>query len=198
MAPKKVFGVRKGGEKVKPKTLSVNKKLKGIEKLENGATHSEICAEYGNSNQSVSDIQKSKDKLHKYAMKFNVDQEKSGIKRMRKVGNDDLEEAVYKWPSADVSNVEPFRKKLKDLMEAENFRLCQQMKLDFSGNLHQKIRKPPEEKIVCLVGNFQKSECLRCCVQLLMGAIYSTYTCGSRKEQEAHAIKDIMHWLPVH
>ncbi|KAG7176850.1 putative Tigger transposable element-derived protein 7-like 82 [Homarus americanus] len=45
----------------------------------------------------VSVKRKSKDKLNKYALKFNVDQEKSGIKRMRKVGNEDLEEPMHKW-----------------------------------------------------------------------------------------------------
>ncbi|KAG7157451.1 Tigger transposable element-derived protein 7-like 59, partial [Homarus americanus] len=35
--------------------------------------------------------------LNKYTMKFNVDQVKSGIKRMRKVGKEGLEEAVYKY-----------------------------------------------------------------------------------------------------
>ncbi|KAG7177448.1 hypothetical protein Hamer_G016742, partial [Homarus americanus] len=107
---------------------------------------------------SASDIRKYKDKLHKYAMKFNVDQEKSGIRRMRKVGNEDLEEAVYK---CSYSNV---REKFKDLMDAKNFQLCQLYNADETGLFWRALLKniqASRSKKVCPVGNFQKSECLQ-------------------------------------
>ncbi|KAG7170277.1 OTU domain-containing protein 4-like, partial [Homarus americanus] len=125
------------GEKVKPKTLSVNEKLKAIEKLEKGAA----LRKY------VLNTKFQSNKLNKYALKFDVGQEKSGIKKMRKVGNEDLEEAGL---NADINGVEPFRKKLKDLMEAEktfdSANCTIQVKLDSIGELYQKIHWPLEVK----------------------------------------------------
>lgn len=83
--------------------LSINQKLELIKKLESGVSVARICDEYGCAKQTVSDIRKAKEKLKKYAIKFDVgvNKDRSGIVRSRKhmkvARNKDLEEAVYKW-----------------------------------------------------------------------------------------------------
>lgn len=69
--------------KRKHKALSLHDKLCVIEKLEKGASVASICVEYGIANQTVSDIRKKKDDLRKFVLKFNVEKEKSVVKRMR-------------------------------------------------------------------------------------------------------------------
>ena len=53
--------------------LNITQKLELIRKLENGKTVAQICDEYGVKKQTVSDIQKVKDKLRNYAANFCVD-----------------------------------------------------------------------------------------------------------------------------
>ena len=69
-------------------TLSVNKKLELIRKLEAGASVKSVCEEYGVKKQTVSDIRKAKDKLLAFSLKYNVVEGREnssvgGRKRMR-------------------------------------------------------------------------------------------------------------------
>jgi transposase-like protein len=54
-----------------------------MEKLEKGVSVSSICAEYGIAKQSVSDIKKAKSDIRNFVLNFNVEKEKSEVKRMR-------------------------------------------------------------------------------------------------------------------
>lgn len=84
-------------KKRKHVSLSLNDKLKIIEKLEDGATVSSICTEYKIAKQTVSDIRKKKDNLRKFVLKFNVEKEASSVKKMRLPSDPSLDDAVYKW-----------------------------------------------------------------------------------------------------
>ncbi|KAK4328333.1 hypothetical protein Pmani_001254 [Petrolisthes manimaculis] len=90
-------------EKRKCVHLSIDDKLVLIKKLEAGVSVSRVCEIYGVKKQTVSDIRKAKDKLRKYAVKFNVDstKDKKGViharRHMRQPQSKELEEAVYKW-----------------------------------------------------------------------------------------------------
>jgi hypothetical protein len=68
-----------------------------IEKLEKGVSVSSICAEYGIAKQSVSDIKKAKSDIRNFVLKFNVEKEKSEVKRMWIPTLITLDGAVYKW-----------------------------------------------------------------------------------------------------
>ena len=61
-------------------TLSVNKKLELISKLEGGASVKSVCEEYGVKKQTVSDIRKNKDKLLVFSVKYNVIEGREGSK----------------------------------------------------------------------------------------------------------------------
>jgi hypothetical protein len=84
-------------QKRKRKTLSLHDKLSVIEKLEKGVSVSSICAEYRIAKQSVSDIKKAKSDIHNFVLKFNVEKDKSEVKRMRMPTFITLDDAVYKW-----------------------------------------------------------------------------------------------------
>jgi len=85
------------GKKRKHMSLSLNDKLCVIEKLDNGASVSSICARYGIAKQTVLDIRKKKDDIRKFVLKFNVEKETSVVKRMRLPLDKSLDDAVYKW-----------------------------------------------------------------------------------------------------
>ena len=83
-------------------TLSVNKKLELICKLEAGVSVKSACEEYGVKKQTVSDIRKAKNKLLAFSLKHNVVEGREnssvgGKKRMRVSKDQNLEETVTKW-----------------------------------------------------------------------------------------------------
>lgn len=84
-------------KKRKHTSLSLNDKLCVIEKLDNGASVASICGQYGIAKQTVSDLRKKKDDIRKFVLKFNVEKETSGLKRMRLPLDQSLDDAVYKW-----------------------------------------------------------------------------------------------------
>ncbi|KAF2366176.1 HTH CenpB-type DNA-binding domain [Trinorchestia longiramus] len=90
-------------EKKKRVNLSIGDKLELIKKLEGGVSVSRVCEIYGVKKQTVSDIRKAKDKLTKYAVKFNVEstKDKKGVvharRHMKEPQSEALEEAVFKW-----------------------------------------------------------------------------------------------------
>jgi hypothetical protein len=67
-----------------------------IEKLEKGVSVSSICAEYGITKQSVSDIKKARSDIRYFVLKFNVGKEKSEVKCMRMPTLITLDDTVYK------------------------------------------------------------------------------------------------------
>jgi transposase-like protein len=87
---------RSVGQKRKRKTLSRHDKLSVIEKLEKGVSVYSICAEYGIAKQTVSDIKKAKIDIRNFVLKFNVEKEKSEVKRTRMPTLITLDDAVYK------------------------------------------------------------------------------------------------------
>ncbi|CAM1324768.1 Uncharacterised protein r2_g3362 [Pycnogonum litorale] len=95
--------IDKTSEKRKRVNLSIGDKLELIKKLESGVSVARVCEIYGVKKQTVSDIRKAKDKLRKYAVKFNVDssKDKKGVIHVRRHIKDpqskELEEAVFKW-----------------------------------------------------------------------------------------------------
>lgn len=82
--------------------LTLTQKLQLIRKLEEGASVSSVCEEFGVKKQTVSDIRKSKDKLTSFASKFSVEKSPQSTpvgdrKRMRLGRDMNIENAVYKW-----------------------------------------------------------------------------------------------------
>ena len=83
-------------------TLSVNKKLELIYKLEAGASVKSVCEEYGVKKQTVPDIWKAKDKLLAFSVKYNVIEGRKslsleGRKRVRVSNDENLEKAGTTW-----------------------------------------------------------------------------------------------------
>ena len=83
-------------------TLSVNKKLEFIRKLEAGASVKSVCEEYKVKKQTVLDIGKAKDKLLAFSVNYNViegceSSSLGGRKRMRVSKDENLEEVVTRW-----------------------------------------------------------------------------------------------------
>ena len=78
---------QKESGKRKRVNLGIGEKLELIKKLESGVSVVRICDEHGVKKQTVSDIQRSKDKLTSYAMKFDVDpsKDKKGAAHKRKL-----------------------------------------------------------------------------------------------------------------
>jgi transposase len=88
------------GIKRKHVTLTISNKLKVIEKLENGVSGKKIAAEFGISQQTVSDIKKQKESIKSFALKFDVGSDKSSVSNrqtLKKPKEVLLEEAVLRW-----------------------------------------------------------------------------------------------------
>lgn len=245
------------GKKRKRKSLSLNDKLRVVDKLEKGTFVSSICAQYGIAKQTVSDMRKQKDEIRKFVLKFNVEKETSVVKRMRLPQDQPLDDAVYKWfcqlhssgmavlgveiqaaanrlakqlninnfkassgwlfrfrrrhnitnknvcaesLSADNEAVEPFRKKLNEILKAENILPSQLYNYDetwlYWRSLPDSIqtsnadKNPPGRKIskdrvsALLCANADGSHMLK---PVVVG-----------KSKKPRATKNIMDTLPVH
>ena len=93
-------GTAKGPRKLV--TLSVNKKLELIHKLEARTSVKSVCEEYGMKKLTVSNIQKAKDKLLPFSVKYNVIEGREssslgGKKRMQISKDEILGEVVTRW-----------------------------------------------------------------------------------------------------
>ena len=83
-------------------TLSVNKKLELIYKLEAGASVKSVCEKYGVKKQTVPDIRKAKDKLLAFSVKYNVIEGRKSLsfgrrKRVQVSNDENLEKAGTTW-----------------------------------------------------------------------------------------------------
>ena len=84
---------------VKLVSLSVNKKLELVNKLEGGASVKSVCEEHGVKKQTMSGIRKNKDKLLAFSVKYNVikGREGSSLGGRKRMRVSKYEEAVTIW-----------------------------------------------------------------------------------------------------
>lgn len=83
--------------KRKHKVLSVEDKVTIIRRLENGETAASLAKIYNVGRATVFDIKTKKDELLKFALKINSHNGSKKRKTMKKVGNEQLENALYSW-----------------------------------------------------------------------------------------------------
>lgn len=83
--------------KRKHKVLSVEDKLTIINRLEQGETGASLAKIYNVGRATIFDIKSKKNKLLKFASKFNCKNGSKKRKTMKKVGNEQLENALYSW-----------------------------------------------------------------------------------------------------
>lgn len=89
--------VKQNQNNTKRTVLTIQDKLKLLEKLENGATTSSVCKEYGIARQTVSDLKKKKGEIIKFSKKFNIGDGRKCLKRMKTPTHEKLDKAIFTW-----------------------------------------------------------------------------------------------------